>query len=160
MGGKKETQKRADDGEEAWNVILSYQNNITCIEEEKKRFHIIQPVSPTALHRFWPHCWSPVLLLTKIEELVKAAYGSLWRGSWVKMFALLYLFLSPHWPKGYQYMGQAFEVFLYFHTYVWAMSLQKSRWFKSRDSDHHLRICLKCRHTLCGSLDTWPHRCG
>ena len=63
--GGERTQKRAVDGEEAWNVILCYQNNITCMVEKKrkkKRSHIIQPPSPTALHWFWPHCWSPVFI--------------------------------------------------------------------------------------------------
>lgn len=46
MWGKKtQTQKRGVDGEEAWNIILCYQNNITCILEKREFSHYSVPLS-------------------------------------------------------------------------------------------------------------------
>lgn len=84
-GEDTETQKRGNDGEEAWNAILYYQNQHYMIVE-KGAFQIIQP-----LHFFWPQCSSPELFITEIEEVL--TYGFLRQGSSVKMFALLRLFL-------------------------------------------------------------------
>lgn len=70
------------------HIVLPKQQYTHSQGGKRRLSHYSGLLSPTALYLFWPHCSSPVLLISEIEELLSAnsSYGSLWQGSWVKMF--------------------------------------------------------------------------
>lgn len=90
-GGKKsQTLNRADDGEEAWNVILCYQNNITCIVEAPLSHGLTLGLislleSSVINHRDWRAC-EGIICLSLIGQLSQDVCPP------------VPISVSPHWP--------------------------------------------------------------
>lgn len=113
MWGKKTpSQKRGVDGEEAWNIPLCYQNNITCITGKRGVFVLLSLFLP------WPLLLLPSLLrsscINRRDHCIFICEGVVQtRARCLPSCAQTVVTTGFYWPlpKISRYTGHAFEVF-------------------------------------------------